>query len=52
MSKYDKSEIKDAKGAIESSIKKIEKASVTLPKKEPLPKAQLILKVWHDSAIS
>jgi hypothetical protein len=40
---YTKAELEDAKGAIESSIRKIERASVTLSKKDPPPKAQLTL---------
>jgi len=43
MQPYSASELEDAKGAIQSSIRKIEKALETLSKKDPPPKAQLTL---------
>jgi len=43
MSEYTKIELEDAKGAIQSSVRKIEKVLETLSKKEPLPKAQITL---------
>ena len=43
MNSYTLSELKDAKGALESSIRKIEKVLETLSKKDPLPKSQVSL---------
>lgn len=40
---YTASELDDAKGAVQSSIRKIEKVVETLSKKDPPPKAQLTL---------
>jgi len=43
MREYSTAELQDAKEAIESSIRKIEKVLVALAKKEPPPKAQITL---------
>ena len=43
MTAYTKAELEDAKGAIQSSIHKIEKALETLLKKDPPPKPQIML---------
>jgi len=43
MGQYSQAELGDAKGAIQSSIRKIEKVLETLLKKDPVPKAQMTL---------
>ena len=43
MNNYTTSELEDAKGAIQSSIRKIEKVLETLSKKDPSPKSQITL---------
>lgn len=43
MKTYTKSELEDAKGAIQSSVRKIEKVLETLSKRNPPPKSQITL---------
>lgn len=43
MVEFSKAELEEAKKALSSSIRKIEKARETLSKKDPLPKSQLTL---------
>ena len=43
MDDYTKVELEDAKGALQSSVRKIEKVLETLSKKDPPPKAQITL---------
>ena len=43
MNNYTISELENAKGAIQSSVRKIEKVLETLSKKDPPPKAQITL---------